>query len=69
MLGTLVEHRLELRELMLLEEAESCPEQAATPVERVALPTAMPPGVLLNTLAGLVERVAEQRDDVERGLM
>jgi len=42
-------------------------QQAATAVERVALPAAVPESFLLDALAGLVECVAEQGNDMEPG--
>lgn len=65
MVGMRVEHRLELRELMLLEQTEAGAQQPATPVERVPFPAAMPESLLLDALPGLVESVAEQLNDVE----
>lgn len=65
-IGMRVEHRLELRELGLLQQPEPRPEQTAATVERVAGAAAVPEGLLLDTLAGLVERIAEQLNDMER---
>src|SRR5690606_39389846 len=65
-IGMGVEHCLELRELMLLQQTEAGAQQPTTPVERVALPAAMPECLLLDALPGLVERIAEQLNDVER---
>src|SRR5690606_24309029 len=63
--GALVEYVLELRELMLFQQAEPRPEQAPATVKRITLPASMPESLLLNTLAGLIKRVAEELDDVE----